>query len=268
MGKVAFMTHLSFLDYLPLWAVFIATVAVIALSMEVGFRLGSWRRRRSGLEKDAPVGALVGATLALLGFMLATTFGIAVSRFDLRLNTYLDEVDAISTALLRAEFLSEPLQRDVKKTLGEYVEARLVATDPTKLTIAIARSEELHQVLWDLTIAAERSTANQVAAGLFIESINEIIDLHTRRVIAAVGARIPGIVWMALYAVTIFGMGELGYQAALAGSARSPATLGLILSFTLILWIIVDLDRPFEGTLKVSQKAMQDLRLSIGNNSP
>lgn len=115
MGKVAFMTHLSFLDYLPLWAVFIATVAVIALSMEVGFRLGSWRRRRSGLEKDAPVGALVGATLALLGFMLATTFGIAVSRFDLRLNTYLDEVDAISTALLRAEFLSEPLQRDVKK---------------------------------------------------------------------------------------------------------------------------------------------------------
>ena len=268
MGKVVPMTHLSFLDRLPLWGVFLATVAFITISMEVGFRLGSWRRRRSGLEKDAPVGALVGATLALLGFMLATTFGIAVSRFDLRLNTFIEEVDAISTALLRAEFLSNPLEKEVKKALGEYVDARLVATDPTKLTLAIARSEELHQVLWELTIAAERSTVNQVTAGLFIESINEIIDLHTRRVIAAVGARIPDIVWMALYAVTIFGMGELGYQAALAGSARSPTTIGLILSFTLVLWIIVDLDRPFEGSLKVSQKAMRDLRVSIGRSSP
>jgi hypothetical protein len=266
MGKLAFMTHLSFLDYLPLWGVFVATVVMIALSMEVGFRIGSWRRRHSGLEKDAPVGALVGATLALLGFMLATTFGIAVSRFDLRLNTFLDEVEAISTALLRAEFLSNPIQRDVKKALGDYIDARLAATDPTTLNIAIARSEELHHVLWDLTIAAERSTANQVTAGLFIESINEIIDLHTRRVIAAVGARIPGIVWMALYAVTIFGMGELGYQAALAGSARSPATVGLILSFTLILWIIVDLDRPFEGALTVSQAAMRDLQRSLNKD--
>jgi hypothetical protein len=71
---------------------------------------------------------------------------------------------------------------------------------------------------------------------------------------------------MALYAVTIFGMGELGYQAALAGSARSPATVGLILSFTLILWIIVDLDRPFEGALTVSQAAMRDLQRSLNKD--
>ena len=262
MGKVAFMTHLSFLDFLPLSGVFVATVAVIAVSMEVGFRLGSWRRRRSGLEKDAPVGALVGATLALLGFMLATTFGIAVSRFDLRLNTFLDEVDAISTALLRAEFLSEPIQRDVKKALGDYIDVRLAATDPTKLNTVITRSEELHHVLWDLTIAAERSTANQVAAGLFIESINEIIDLHTRRVIAVVGARIPGIVWMASMPLRYLAWESL-ISAALAGPT-SPATVGAPSS--LDSRIIVELDRPFEGSLKVSQNAMRDLRLSLGKN--
>jgi hypothetical protein len=257
------MPPLSFLDYLPLWAVFLTTVVVITLSMEIGFRIGSWRHRRSGLEKDAPVGALVGATLALLGFMLATTFGIAVSRFDLRLNTFLDEVDAISTASLRAEFLPDPIQRDVKKTLREYVDARLSATDPKNLNTAIARSEQLHRDLWNLTLLTERSTENHVTAGLFIQSANEIIDLHTRRVIAAVSARIPSLVWIALYALAICGMAELGYQAALAGSARSPATIGLILSFSLVLWIIVDLDRPFEGMLKVNQKAMRDLRASM-----
>jgi hypothetical protein len=105
-----------------------------------------------------------------------------------------------------------------------------------------------------------------VAAGLFIQSINEIIDLHTRRVVAAIGARIPGVVWFTLYAVALFGMGELGYQAGLVGSARSPATIGLILSFTVVLSIIVDLDRPFEGRLKVAQKLMVDLRRSMNDS--
>ena len=197
--------------------------------------------------------------------MLATTFGIAVSRFELRLNTFLEEVDAISTAVLRSEFLPQPIQRDVKVALREYVDARIAATDPRNLGTSIARSEELHRKLWSLTLAAERSTENRVATGLFIQSINEIIDLHTRRVVAAIGVRIPGIVWLTLYAVAFFGMGELGYQAALVGSARSPAMIGFILSFTVVLFIIVDLDRPFEGRLKVTQNLMHELRRSMSD---
>ena len=45
------------LDLLPLWGLFAATIAVVILSIEGGYRLGKYRRRRSDQEKEAPVGA-------------------------------------------------------------------------------------------------------------------------------------------------------------------------------------------------------------------
>ena len=72
------------LDFLPLWGVFLATVALILLAIEGGFRLGTYRRRRSEGEDKPPVGEMVAATLALLAFILAFTFGLAGSWFDMR----------------------------------------------------------------------------------------------------------------------------------------------------------------------------------------
>lgn len=72
------------IDHLPLWVLFLVTLAVSPLAMESGYRLGRRRSRLAGQEKESPVGAVVGATLGLLGFMLAFTFGMAGTRFDAR----------------------------------------------------------------------------------------------------------------------------------------------------------------------------------------
>jgi hypothetical protein len=72
------------LDTLPLWAVFLVTVVVIVLSVEIGHRAAMYLKKRSEEEKDASVGAMVGATLGLLAFMLAFTFGMAASLFQSR----------------------------------------------------------------------------------------------------------------------------------------------------------------------------------------
>ena len=79
------------LDGIPLWGVFLATVAAVLFSIECGFRLGRFRRGRSELEDKPPVGEMVAATLALLAFMLAFTFGLAASRFDVRRGLVIDE---------------------------------------------------------------------------------------------------------------------------------------------------------------------------------
>jgi hypothetical protein len=55
-------------------------------------------------------------------------------------------------------------------------------------------------------------------------------------------------------------MGEIGYQTALAGSARTPVSLGLVLAFAILLSLVADLDRPYEGRLRVNQRAMEELR--------
>ena len=84
------MENNSPLDALPLWALFIFILGVVLLSVEGGYRLGKYRRSRREEEKEAPLGTMVGATLGLLAFILAFTFGLASSRFDNRRQLLLD----------------------------------------------------------------------------------------------------------------------------------------------------------------------------------
>src|SRR6201982_2091547 len=95
------------LDALPLWALFIVILLVVLFSVEFGYRLGKYRRSRHEQEKEAPLGTMVGATLGLLAFVLAFTFGLAAARFDARRQALLDEANAIGTTYLRAGMLPE-----------------------------------------------------------------------------------------------------------------------------------------------------------------
>src|SRR5579862_5169150 len=125
------------LDFLPLWALFAATVVIVLLSIEGGYWLGKYRRRRSVEEKEAPVGAIVAATLGLLGFILAFTFGLAASRFDARRQMIVEEANAIGTAYLRAGLLPKGQAVTVRKLLLQYVNARLDAVETGNVETAI-----------------------------------------------------------------------------------------------------------------------------------
>jgi hypothetical protein len=87
--------------------------------------------------------------------------------------------------------------------------------------------------------------------------------LHSKRVTFALHNRIPGMVWLALYFIAILAMMALGYQEGLSGSRRSLAVLALVLTFSAVMLLIADLDRPQEGLLRVSQRAMMDLQKSF-----
>ena len=251
------------LDLLPIWGVFLTTVAVVLLAVEGGFRLGQYRRRRSEQEDRPPVGEMVAATLALLAFMLAFTFGLAASRFDVRRGLVIDEANAIGTTYLRAGLLPEPHRSDVRNLLREYVDVRLEAVQPDKLSQSISRSEELHARLWAHAVAVGEKNPGSIVVGLFIGSLNEVIDLHAKRLALGVRSRIPGTIWAALSFVAIIGTSVMGYHAGLAGSGRSLALLALVLAFSAVVTLIADLDRPQEGLLRVSQQTMIDLQKTL-----
>jgi len=48
-------------DVLPLWALGVITVAIVLLSVELGWRLGNRNRQCAEKEKAAPIGAMVAA---------------------------------------------------------------------------------------------------------------------------------------------------------------------------------------------------------------
>jgi hypothetical protein len=255
------------LDYIPLWALFGTTVVLILLAVEAGFRVGRWRLRRAEHERETPVGAIVAAILGLLAFLVAFTFGMAASRFEIRRELVLDEANAIGTTYLRAALLPEPHRAEIRTLLREYVDLRLGGVEPGKAAPALARSEELQGRLWAQAVIVAEKNPTPIT-GLFIQSLNEVIDLHAKRVTLGIRNRIPITIWGALYFTTILAMLGVGYHEGLTSTTRTLATLVLVVTFSGVLWLLADLDRPQEGLIKVSQQAMIDLRKSMTPPEP
>ncbi|HSE18680.1 MAG TPA: hypothetical protein VLB46_16610 [Pyrinomonadaceae bacterium] len=251
------------LDPFPLWTILPITVGLALLSVELGYRFARNRQLHHEEEKESPVGGMVGATLGLLAFMLAFTFGLAGSRFEDRRQVVLSEANAIGTTYLRAAMLPEPMRTEAQNLLREYVDVRLEGVQqPGKLEQAVAGSEELQNRLWSLAVAATEKDRTPITA-LFVMSLNEVIDLHATRIMAGLRSRVPAVIWIVLYLLAFLSMVILGYHAGLASSRRSIAAIALILGFSLVLVLIADLDRPGQGMLRVSQQAMLDLRRSM-----
>jgi hypothetical protein len=260
------LQYTTVLDALPLWALFLVIVFVVLASIEGGFRLGL-RRGQSTREKDAPVGAMVGSTLGLLAFMLAFTFGMAASRFDIRKALVLDEANAIGTTYLRAAMLPQG-RVEVEGLLRDYVDVRLAAVRSGTVIDGLRKSEELQGRLWTQAVAAGQQHPNSIVVGLFAESLNEVIDLHAKRVAAGLRNRIPGTIWVALFAITVVSLGAMGYHSGLASATRSLAVIAVAFAFSAVIALVIDLDRPQEGFLTVSQQPLIDVRQSMNPTAP
>ena len=251
------MSGSTWIDAIPLWAFFPVTVLLVVAAIEVGYRLGQYRRQQSADEKEAPVGAMSAAALGLLAFFLTFTFGFASSRFDERRHAMLDEVNAIGTCYLRSRLLPTEDGTAVRSLLRQYVHERAELT-AENIRSTIKHAEEIQHRLWTVAIKVCDQDRSAVTA-LFVSSLNNVIDLHTNRVTYGTRSRLPGVLWQALILVTVLSMGVLGYLEGLARSSRSPAILAVVLTFAVVMTLIADLDRPAEGNLRLSPQLMIDL---------
>jgi len=132
---------------------------------------------------------------------------------------------------------------------------------------ATALSGAMHDRLWTVAVAVGAQSPNSITGGLFIQSLNEMIDLDETRVTAGRN-RIPDSIWLTLYGMTILTMAAIGYQFGLTGEHSWPVTIMLAVVFTAVFVLIADLDRPQAGLLRVSQQAMLDLIDKIGAPVP
>lgn len=252
------------INTMPLWEVCLFTVAMVLVSIACGYWAGTIRRKGSEGAPEGPVGSVVGAVLGLLAFMLAFTFSMSAGRFDTRKQLLLDEVNAIGTAALRAQLLPEPHRTECHDLLKQYVDIRVAGVlDVQKLPQALKDSEVIQNQLWAHAVALARADMNSDIGALFVESLNELIDLHTSRATVALQYRIPPVIWAVLFALTILSMGGVGFQFGILGRFSIAVNLILAVSFALVIFLIADLDRATTGLLKVSQAPMLELQQKL-----
>jgi hypothetical protein len=251
---------------MPIWIIAAATILSVLLSIELGYRLAFRILKRIELEKESPVSVISGAILGLLAFMLAFVFGILYNRFEDRKGLVREESLAISKVWLRSDFMSEPDRSKTVKLLKEYLDSRISffqSGDKTQINDVLKESDRIQTELWDMAVVNARKDMNSDVAALYIESLNEMMDIHDMRVIRGLQAKTPLGLWLGLYAVLFLGMFSIGYQTAIVHSRRSLASLLLALSFSIVFILIATLDRPLKGFFKVSQQPLINLQAKM-----
>ena len=259
------------MDTFPMWVVFAATVLVVVAAIEGGYRLGHAVRSRSEHEKESPASAIAGTVLALLAFMMAFTFGIVSDRFDTRKALVREEAGAIRTAWFRTDFLPEPDRGQAVRLLREYVDGRLAAVqsnDREQVRAVVRESVRIQRELWDIAVVQARKDMNSDVAALYIESLNEVTNIHASRITVGMQSRIPGGIWVAFYLLVVLSMVAVGYHTAIAGSTRSWMMLILAFSFSLVITLIAALDQSQNVYLPVSQQPLEDLRAVMDARVP
>lgn len=248
------------IDQLPLWLVYLLTVGLFLLAAEIGFRVGTWMHRWNPTAQKGPTtGAVVGSLLGLLAFLLAFTIGIVLNQHNQRKAMVVAEANAIGTSYLRAGFLNETDRDATRDLLKEYVEVRLVgAADPAHLESALTRSEEIHGQLWSIVEDNVSQGQDSDIMALFVESVNDVIDMHTLRLTAG-QMRLPKLFGLMFYAAAVVSFLLMGIVDSSEGERNPTATVLFALALVAVLMIIVNLDRPFEGLLTISQTSMSDL---------
>ena len=255
-------------DSLSIPSIYIGTAAFILLFFEVGYQIGRYTLSHSHNSVDTSPGPMVGSVLATLAFVLALSFSMAASRFDLRKQNVLVETNVINTAYMRADLLDPLHKTEVQRILREYIDIRLQGIESGNPEMAMTRSLELHRLLWDEATAMVRQNPTLLNARL-AESIIDIINTHEKRLTAATRNRIPGSIWLTLYVIAAFAMLTMGSQIGLAKTRRLIQVIPLALVFSALMTLVADLDRPAElGLIKVSQEAMIGLRESMDRARP
>jgi len=240
---------------------------MLFLALVLAREFGAWAHRLVSGQKttaeSSDEGYILSAVLGLLALLLAFTFGLALNHYEKRRELVVTEANALGTAYLRADLLDQPEQ--LKSLMRAYTQERLAyghSAGAAADTVA-ARAEQLQTRIWTMASTAVRPLRTTPMAPMLLQPLNEAFDAAAARR-AALAARLPASVVAALSLYMIVAAGMLGYTVAAAGGRHRIASMVLFLLLTLAMDLILDLDRPRNGAIHISQAAMADTLSAMG----
>ncbi len=247
-------------------------------SLELGFLIfaivlgstlaGAYAGRRMSHHADRlrePLGVLQAALLGLVALILAFGLTMAVGRYDSRRAAVVAEANAIGTTFLRAQTLKEPQRSQSIEELKSYADTAILVDDTvpgSKAARAAAiDGEQLQRSLWGIAGEALAESPEDSAPRLYVESLNEMIDMETVQ-ISARNNRVPTVVLVIEILGAAVALGLLAFYLAIV--SRGVMTVILAASFISVLLLMsFDLDRPARGFVTVPDAPLVSVRASM-----
>jgi hypothetical protein len=249
------------LDPVSIPVAFVLFAVVSLACYELGFRVGRWWQDRMPGEQEGPTDMLVGSLLALMAFLLAVTMGMASDRFDTRRGWVVADANAILSTYTQAEYLPQPQTDQIQELLREYLPLRVAVAGEL---IDFERSVEIQEELLAITADVARSGYLSDLVSSFGDTLTGLVTTHEARIAARRYARVPETVLLLLLVGSALSLGMVGYSAGLRKRRSLLTAVGLVFALGAVLMLVVDLDRPQDGFLEVSQQPLFDVQRRIG----
>ncbi len=249
--------------YLNSLVIVIVLFVLIVAADEVGLRIGGFYQRNTDEDLKSHTSAIQGGVIGMLALILGFTFNMSIQRYDSRAGAEVAEANAIGTAELRAELLPDPYAGEAQAAIDDYIDLRVRSShvDLTRRDERRALTGEtraMQQRIWDIGIRAAEANPNPVKTGYFLTSVNDMIDAQGAR-LDVLERHVPPAIFYLLFLFFIATGGLIGYSSGLGQRRSRVPALILNLLICLLVFIIIDLDRPRRGLIQVKQDSMEAL---------
>jgi hypothetical protein len=246
------------------WELGLLLFAVVFGATGLGLLLGRRVRHRSDVLRE-PFGVLQAALLGVVGLILAFGLSLAVGRYEARRVAVVDDANAIGTTYLRAQTIAEPVRTGSLELLRRYTDASIDLSGAIpggeEAKRAIATESSIQRQLWRLAGQALSRSPVDSAPRLYVETLNDMIDMQTVRV-TALSNRVPNAILALEVAGAAIALGLLAVYLSILGRGLLAILLGAAL-VTMLLLVTFDLDRPTRGMISVPDTPLVALRASM-----
>jgi len=241
---------------------FLLLVLMLAVN-EAGFRLGRHAESRTTEKTKSEISVVAGSIVGVLGLLLGFTMSMAVTRFEARKQLVLEEANAIGTSYLRTQLLPAPDGPEIASLLSDYVNLRIeyarADQDFDRLKTVRRQTARVQNEFWVRAVAYAQKDPNPVRAGLILQSLNQVIDLEAARWMTFLN-RVPASVIYVNGIIALLAVNLVGYAFGVSGRRQVFSACLLAVAISVVLAVILDLDRPRQGFIQVSQQPMIDLQ--------
>lgn len=234
-----------------------ATVALfVAMSgLQVAGHAMARREARQHPEKaDRGLGAVEGAVFGLLALLLGFSFSGAIGRFEARRELIVQEAVALGSSWQLLDVVDGPAREELRTRFRDYTDTRIAIYryihDQPEMERLKREAERLQGEIWERAVAASKAQGSSAATVRLLGSLNEMFDLATKR-FAALQAHLPGEIFVLLIVMAMGCAFLAGYSLAPERGRHWLAILAFSFLMALTIYVIVDLEFPRMGLIKV-----------------
>ena len=236
--------------------VYLSLFLLLLISVIFGYQIGKHHLVAEKAEgKLGIVKVAEGTVFALLGLLIAFTFSGSYERFEAHKSLIINEANAIDTAYLEIDLLAPETQTDLRNSFRAYVDSRIRIYEdmPDISTVAqdMQHSSQLRSQIWHQALKACAVTNLQSTTQLVIPAINNMFEIAATR-IAITKIHAPLAIFILLIGLASLASFLTGYSMARKKFYLSIYIISYIVITTLTIYIIIDMEFPRLGLIKVN----------------